>query len=853
MSRQTIIAPIGLITQPNEYGQYKRGALKIAKNVCMRSPGIIGSLPSLVTQDGTYGDTSLGRIIGAMLAGDAKVIKYAGDNTLAGHNFSWTSFTSSYSNIPRPTAWGGAPYLISSRFARFRNRFLFAGYLPFTDNASPSNGNTDAIIVDSEGGTTARYAGISPPLTIGFEYATGDVMADNTACAYRALFRRIHSDGYETVSAPSVRLVMANSSGSTKTTKVYVYIPHVSGVLAGDICELYRTATVSGTTTDPGDVCYLAMSQVVTSTDVSNNYVSITDGCPDGGLGVELYTNQGQEGAQSPNYPPPHGADLAMFKGHMFYVANEVPAQATIGPQNAMGFLSTDFERTYGIGRRDITGTFSSGSPIITAVNNIRGIVIGQMVYNSHINGGNGSTAIGVTATTITVSHNSAGSAAADATQVYDQIRYQHLPSMTSEITAIDWRNVWFSSAFVAGSVQSSLYEQFQNGSTYAFSAWWASGVAYHGASAIFRHNHVWDGAFTLRATNGANYAPPLPEYGATANSYSPQVKKNRIAWSKFQQPEHCPPLNYAFVGSGEVYRIIPTRDALWIFCSDGLHRLSGNGGTGATGEFAWQEDMADPNLILAARNAVCTLKETVWCYTNRGLVAISDDGGIQEISLGVIGELPGAAFAESFDTFMAADEAHAEIWLSFRSGTYGSGATTTYVFNTLTKTFVTFNDGYEYSVSAYAPSLRSLILGRVGTGSTIESITAPFVYYFNDDSSSSRLANAQVSYQPLYVSDPFNLKQFVDVSALFYGVNASATLTPTFDVKGTGAVDNTVTVTMKQSAGETYQTWGVPRRAAIAPSLRPGWKINAAVSAPWSFKGLSARFTPGGEDVSRA
>lgn len=733
----------------------------------------------------------------------------------------------------------------NARFARFRNRFFFCSFIPFA-NLTTQDWNRDVLVIDSEGSATARYAGIAPPVTLGMESVSGDVMATNTAVAYRALFRRIHSDGYETVSAPSERVVIGNTSGSNKTTKVYVYTSWNGGVNAGDLCEVYRTASVTGNTTDPGDVCYLATSQIVTSADVTNGYVAVTDVCPDGGLGVELYTNQGQEGAQSGNFAPPHGPDLAMFKGHMFYAAHETAAKATIGVQNAFGNLSTDFDRTYGIGRRDITATFSNGSPILTSVNNIRGIVVGQTLFNARINGNAGSRITSVTATTITVSHNSVGSATEGAS-VYDQLLYQHLPSFTGEIGYPEWEGIILGGTYIAGSVQSTLFYQYLIGSTARYSSDWADSPVYRGASAVFVMNHVWDHGFTLRATNGINYAPPLPESTATANTYSPQVKKNRYAWSKFQQPEHCPPLNFAFCGSGEIYRLIPTRDALWIFCSDGLHRLSGNGGDGA---FAWQEDMADPNLILAAPNAVCTLKETVWCYTNRGLVAISDDGGIQELSLGVIGELPGAAYSNTFDTFMSADEAHAEVWLSFRSGTLGAGTTTTYVFNTLTKTFVTFEDGFEYSVSTYVPSLRSLLFARVTAGSPPG---APFVYYFNSDNSSSRLSGAQVSYQPLYVSDPFNLKQFVDVTALFYGVNASATLTPTFDVKGTGAVDNNVTVTMKQSAGETYETWSVPRRAAIAPSLRPGWKINSAVAAPWNFKGISARFTPGGDDVARA
>jgi hypothetical protein len=846
LSRQSIIAPIGLITQPSEYGQYKRGALKIAKNVCMRSPGIIGSLPALQTQDGTFGASTTDRVIRAMHSGPemTKLLQYRQNSAATLGSLQWTSFSSLFTAVTPPTSWTSLATAGCARMARMRERNFFTSYGARDTSTTNYRG---VLVADSEGAATMRSAGLEAPAAISLNTTPVNAasLPGDTSAAWRVVFRRIQSDGYEIFSAPSMRIAMQNSSSVANCIATINFSAN-SHLIAGDIAELYRTATVpsafgAGTslTTDPGDVMYLAVSQVITSTDIANKYMAIFDVTPDGALGAELYTNQGQEGAQAPNYPPPHSVDMAVFKGHMFYAAFETPAQATIAPLSAFGNLSTDFERLYGIGRRDLTGAVTSGSPTITGVSNMRGVVVGQLIESSafapdtYING--------VTATTITASKNSGTTNGSHAFSTRDQWLITMLNG--SEGTGGDPQ----ADAFVTNS------PSFPFAFTWQSSSWTnvdSLGIPFdlltHGASIIARQADVYDKPFTIRVTNGVNYAPPLPESNVTANTYSPQLKKNRFAWSKFQQPEHVPPLNFAFAGSGEIYRLIPTRDALWIFCSDGLHRLSGRGGDGA---FAWREDMADPNLILAARNAVCVLKETVWCYTNRGLVAISDDGGIQELSLGVIGELPGASFTDTWDTFMAADEAHAEVWLSFRSGTLGAGTTTTYVFNTLTKTFVTFDDSNEYSLSTYVPSLRSLLFARVTAGSPPG---APFLYYFNADNSSSRLGNAQVSYQPLYVSDPFNLKQFVDVTCLFFGVNAAATLTPTFDVNGTGAVATTTTIAMRNSTGETLQTFGVPRRAAIAKSLRPGWQMSA-VAAPWSFKGLSVRFTPGGDEVQRA
>lgn len=569
---------------------------------------------------------------------------------------------------------------------------------------------------------------------------------------------------------------------------------------------------------------FLAVSQVVTSTDISNGFITVRDICPDNALGVELYTNAGQEGAAAANFDPPASSDMASFKGHMFFAATATPAQATVGPHVAYGQLLTDADRVYGIGTRATTGTTTNGSPIITAVANMRGIVPGQLIICANFPGGS-TTISSVTATTITCAANANASAVGVSVTAQDLLGAA-IPGVYAEtfqgmgdggsLANFDRRFIVSSSIVPRVGLDVFLVS------------------AERGVEVIFRMPRVFAaGNFTLRATNGINYSPPLPEYNATANTYIPEVRENRYAWSKFQQPEHVPPLNFAFVGSGTLYRMVPTRDALWMFCSDGLFRLSGDGGDGSE---AWRLDSADPNLILAARNAVGTLKETVWAYTNRGLVAISDDGGIQEISLGVIGDqLVGANFADTWEIFMAVDQLHQEVWLTFRASPSNS---TTYIFNTITKTFVKFSNA-DYSACEYAPYLQSLVLGKYASGAV------PELYTFNADTSNTRMAGADVRYQPLFVTDPFDLKQFTDVTYIFENVNASATITPSFNDAAS------VAFAVNQSPGESRATAGVPRAYAIAPALRPGFTMSN-IAAPWSFRGISTRYTEGGEETER-
>jgi hypothetical protein len=831
MSRQSIVAPIGLVTQPAKYGQYKRGALSVATNVVMRSPGVISSMPGVTLYRSASGTVSL--LPRLIHSGASSLLVYIEDAGVTTYRLNWaTSGSLVVAGVPN-ALWDPRAIAGRVRMATQRGRFFLTSW-----NTTLSAVFRGVAAWDSEGSSSPRMSGLSPVSYTDYGGATSTdavSMADDTCAGWRAIIRRKQADGYELVSAASApnALSVQPAAGGPFDFIFKIGFPMHHNYAAGDFVELYRTRTVTPYTTSPGDRMQLAVSQVITAGDVANGYVTVRDSCPDDALGVDLYSNSGQETSAGANYDPPASSDMCGFKGHMFYAATAVPAQATVGPRVAYGPLSTNSDRIYGIGVRNTTGTTSSGSPTITAVVNMRGIVAGQKLFCANFPGGVTSI-VSVTATTITcVANANASSTLTVATE--DVINVTVSGLVTSELAlAMGFAASFddFAIAAVAGYSANGV-----NGSPFVYVSGLVDDLFVNparGQEYIFRLPRVYaGGSFTLRATNGINYSPPLPEISATANTYTPDVRENRLAWSKFQQPEHVPPLNFTFVGSGTLYRMVPTRDALWLFCSDGLYRLSGDGGDGDT---AWRVDLADPNLILSARNAAASLKETVWAYTNRGLVAISDDGGIQEISLGVIGDtLVGANFSDTWETFMSVDQLHQEVWLTFRASPSNS---TTYIFNTITKTFVKFSNA-DYSVSEWAPYLQSLVLGKFTSGAV------PELYTFNADTSSSRMTGADVRFQPLFVSDPFDMKQFQSVTYAFEGVNAAATITPVFD-----DVDS-VAFACNQSAGESRATAGVPRRCAIAPVLRPGFKMSN-VAAPWSFRGISAKYTPGGEETER-
>lgn len=103
-------------------------------------------------------------------------------------------------------------------------------------------------------------------------------------------------------------------------------------------------------------------------------------------------------------------------------------------------------------------------------------------------------------------------------------------------------------------------------------------------------------------------------------------TRKNRVYYSKFEQPEAVPVNvltgNYIDVGSEEqeILRIFPLRDSLFIFKEDGLYRLSAE-----TEPFIVA--LFDSSCILLAPDSVNVSQNIVYCWTTQGISTVSESG----------------------------------------------------------------------------------------------------------------------------------------------------------------------------------------------------------------------------------
>lgn len=119
----------------------------------------------------------------------------------------------------------------------------------------------------------------------------------------------------------------------------------------------------------------------------------------------------------------------------------------------------------------------------------------------------------------------------------------------------------------------------------------------------------------------------------------------NRVYFSKYQQPEAVPQFsNTIDVGStgGEILRIFPVRDSLFVFKSDGLYRISG--------EIApFSVSLFDSSCICIAPDSVSSSNNLIYSWTRKGIEVVSESG-VQTISRQIdtaILKLPTAAYAD--------------------------------------------------------------------------------------------------------------------------------------------------------------------------------------------------------------
>lgn len=106
------------------------------------------------------------------------------------------------------------------------------------------------------------------------------------------------------------------------------------------------------------------------------------------------------------------------------------------------------------------------------------------------------------------------------------------------------------------------------------------------------------------------------------------EVRQNRLYYSKLNQPDAVPLLNYLDVGAEDkaILRIFPLRDSLFVFKEDGLFRVSGELAPFVLALF-------DASCVLTAPDSVDVSNNEIYCWTLKGITKVNETGADDNIS----------------------------------------------------------------------------------------------------------------------------------------------------------------------------------------------------------------------------
>lgn len=850
---ETIVKPLGLITQPNKAGgQYPPGAMSTCLGWFMRDPGVLTMQNLLATwQAGTWGTVATN--IQAIPVPDSAVTS---DHVLV--PYLTNTGVLRYQWIRLSGVSGDAVLTLGA----LNEQLAASNFLPWTSNrgryfALPKN---SALIWDaSEAATvlTPRTSGLTPPVISSASTTSSPngtalpVPATGAGIFYHthlvAVFRRVMADGYEMVSAPSPadQVTFADNSNILINVSWLYPLPH-STVKAGDFVDIYRTHLQQLTPgrTNTGADYYFSCSHKLTSGEVAVVGCQFTDYTGDTQLGEALYTNPGVRGAAAQSLMPQPAKCTATFRGYTFQ--GNITERPSISWQvgsfwGAMGIAGspTAGYRANGIGSRSAVATSTNASNVLTAISatDIVGFVPGQILtFGGGATIATPTTITAVGATTITMSNSvTAGGGVTQTWTFADviEINGRKVPADDPSTFAF---NVYQNFGDAPFALQ-MLDRVISPGFTGSFASTNGRDSTAPADKVVLYIPYSLEGAiydsFTIRATHGfTGFAPPLPqiEFAETALTVTNHQRKNLIVWSESNQPDNWPSANSIPVGAGEIYQIVPTRDALWIFASDGLWRLAGTGGQAGDG-YDWRVDPVDSTLSLAGPQMVCVLRDTVYAYTNRGLVSIDSSGSVTSHSeLKINNLLPGPPWVETFAGWMTADETNDEVYFKVPE------STSPYVYNTRTDAFTQLSVGTGTSAPTQMQYVRTLQAPLVMTPAGAQWLLGTV----SNGSFSAR-------FQPIFGDDPFQQYHWQQVYFLFDYTADGALFFP--QINGVNLVNGLTGATLFRlvqngdgnAGGVNFPrvAVAVPRSApAVSPNISPGLAASAG-----SFSTVGMRF----------
>lgn len=610
--RTTVNNCLGLMSGVNP-GSVPLGALKQSIGMYVRGAGLLEQTRPLV-----HYSFNLGQTIAALAYYKQRLIA----NTSAGYYVESAFYSRTFAAVTAPTNTDN-PDTTDTKYLRYveanGNLYLSAkaGFLKF-DTA----------------GANPYMVGIPRALDVQLSLvASGTLLASTNSAGYRVCFAFLDANNNLIIGPPSGRAVITATGAQNVSVKAWIpKSVYLAANATSYFVQVYRTPvqTVSGV--DPGEEMQLVYQAYLTSTDVSNKYISFTDFTPDDLRETQGYFTPSQEGLAEANYPPPIAYDVTLFKGTTYYANTTSKHRLRVQMLGITANTLTISTGAGGITKSGGSGIITlTGSPDLTNIPTDGTAKVSITASTTPANNGEFPiTAVDNVGKTITYTNASAatepGTASSRAfpskltinsVNYYGSLNGTETPA--SQIYSV------VSSGTASQNVRDtcvSLLRVVNQQASPTVYGYYESGPDDGAGKMLFEEVGIGGSQFNISAAGTLWYNSFNPTIPAAAPWKSQNdAAVNRLYYSKVGQPEHVPLGNYEDIGAGskKILRIVALREALLIFKEDGLFRLTGDG----AGNFAISA--MDPYLIAISKTGITTSNNKAYALAASGFAEITE------------------------------------------------------------------------------------------------------------------------------------------------------------------------------------------------------------------------------------
>lgn len=377
----------GLYTSPNNLSSVPPGALEIADNVVIASESIV---------DSRRGQTQYGSPLTIGSGQVNKIFNYA-SSLISNYDdkMAYDSGSGVWVEYPGDYLAPSAAYKMRSLEAQ-KNFYFTTSLGVYKLDALTSVPRTSGAPrgLGGEGSVTG---------------ATG-FLAANSAVAYRILWGYRDFNNNLIIGAPSSRVIVANTGGTSADVDLEFSIP--ASVTTEYFYQIYRSLGTATATDEPTDELQLVLEGNPTIGEVVARVLSVQDQTPESLMGATLYTSPSQEGIAQSNFEPPFCVDMDVFKGSAFYA--NIRQKGSL----VLTLISVD---SPSLGYVSETGDTTSGSAVIESLSDTTVLRVGMRAVGAGIPSDTVIESID-SGTQVTLSNNASATATGVAIEFQDRV-----------------------------------------------------------------------------------------------------------------------------------------------------------------------------------------------------------------------------------------------------------------------------------------------------------------------------------------------------------------------------------------------------------------------------------------------